>query len=192
MAHDLPPLLPIEPISAAGARPVLPAAIEAELFAVAWFATGGHDALAARAVGAVRAEFERSHHGAVDPRLYALTLLVPRTRRLARGVRPAPTGDALLDDVFTASTAARTAVALFSGLGIDATTAGQLLGVDAPGCESLCRHARGAGRFVGVEEAVHARCTALIAQVVQHGLPAPSAATIGARRGRFPRFRAPS
>lgn len=192
MAHDLPPLLPLEPIPAGGSRPVVGAGVEAELFAVAWFASGGHDALAARAVRQVHAEFERSHHGAVDPRLYAFTLLVPRARRLSRGVRPAPTGDALLDDVCTASCAARTAIALCAGLGFDDTTAGQLLGVDAPGCESLCRHARGAGRFVGVEDAVRARSAALIARVGRDGLPAPSTATRGAQPRRFRRLRTPS
>lgn len=151
------PLLPLAPLDGAAGPRTLDASCQAELFALAWFATGGHDDRAARAVAQVREEFARSHHGASDAHLYARTLLVPRARRLARRIRPTRDPDPLVDAVLAASVPARLALALRVGAGVDDVIGGQLLGVDPHEFESYCRHALGAARFVGVPEAVHAR-----------------------------------
>lgn len=161
------PLEPLAPLGAGDGRRELDAAGAAELFALAWFGTGGHDARAARAVTRVRDEFARSHHGVVDARLYALTLLVPRTRRLARRVRPAHDPDPRIDAVLHASVPARLALALRVGAEVDDATGGQLLGVDPHEFASFCRHALGAARFVGVPEVVRARFDELVARALR-------------------------
>lgn len=182
MAGDPPPDLPLVPLISLGAldsprtaRPDALAAFEPQeprLFALAWLITGGHDGAASRVLAESRGQFASSWTGATDPMTYALTLLVPRACRAARGVNAPVTGEELLDQLLAVHGRARAALALHVACGLDDAAVGQLLGVDRHDAASLQRHALGACRFTGVPEVVRATFDEQVARVIAQGVPA--------------------